>query len=452
MTSGPWKFLASLKLGLGLLILIIILSIIGTLIPQGQAPEFYRQHLRDFSGLIRALDFDHLYRSPLFLSLIFLFLLNLLFCSWLRLPAKFRRLRIRDESLLASGQPPAERRDRARLERWLSEDLLQLAVAFKKKGYRVRTTGNEDEKIFLARKSRPGLFGPELVHLGLMIIIAGGLISALFSQRISVALTEGQTEKIPGQTFSLRLDRFTTEYYPDGSVKDWKSLVSVLENGQVKLQKTIEVNHPLKYRRLGFFQMSYGQDWDRTELGLEISLPGVGTRIVNLKAGETREAGDNLMVKAPSFIPDFAVDEAGRAFSRSPEPANPAAMVEIMAGGNQVFVGWVFSRHPEISRYQRSTLPGMKVNLKSFSAPPFSVLEAAYDPGANLVWSGSLLLVLGLLISFYLPYREVRICQRTGQPPLYLVYTRKNPAAFRREVDQWLGLTGQKGSKDETDE
>ncbi len=452
MTSGPWKFLASLKLGLTLLILIIILSIIGTLIPQGQAPEFYRQHLPGFSGLILALDFDHLYRSPLFLSLIFLFLLNLLFCSWLQLPAKFRRLRIRDESHPAAGQQPAERQDRARLERWLGENILQLAAVFKKKGYRVWTTGNENEKIFLARKGRPGLFGPELVHLGLIIIIAGGLISAIFGQRISVALTEGQTERIPGQTFSLRLDRFTTEYYPDGSVKDWKSLVSVLENGQVRLQKTIEVNQPLKYGRLSFFQMSYGQDWDSTELELEISPPGVGTRTLNLKTGETGEAGDNLRVKVLSFIPDFAVDEAGRAFSRSPEPANPAAMVEIMAGGNQAFAGWVFSRHPEISHYQRSTLPGLKISLKSFSAPPFSVLEAAYDPGANLVWTGSLLLVLGLLISFYLPYREVRICQRTGQPPLYLVYTRKNPVDFRREINQLLGLTGQKESKDKADE
>jgi len=215
MTSRPWRFLASLKLGITLLILMIILAIIGTLIPQGQTPEFYRQHLPGFSGLLLFLDFDHLYRSPLFLSLVFLFLLNLLFCSLQQLPAKFERLRIRDGRLPVSGQKPEGKRVRDLLEKWLGEDLYQLVTIFQNKGYQVRTVSQEGERIFLARKGWPGLFGPELVHLGLIIIIAGGLISAIFSQRISIALTEGQTEKIPGQTFSLRLDSFSTEYYPD---------------------------------------------------------------------------------------------------------------------------------------------------------------------------------------------------------------------------------------------
>jgi len=444
--------MASLKLGIALLILIIILAIIGTLIPQEQGPEFYREHLPGSYGLIRFLDLDHLYRSPLFLSLVFLFLLNLLSCSLQQLPARFRRLRIRDEKILASGRQPSDKRDRSQLERWLERDPLRLVALFREKGYRVQTDSEENEKLFLARKGRPGLFGPELVHLGLIIIIVGGLISAIFSQRVSLALTEGQVEKIPGQTFSLRLDRFTTEYYADGSVKDWKSLVSVLENGQLRLQKTIEVNHPLKYGHLHFFQMGYGQDWDRAEVELEISGPGVQIRTVNLRVGEAEEPGTGIRVEVLNFLPDFGVKAGGQPFSRSTEPLNPAALVEISEGGRQVFLGWVFPPPQVASHYQRSSRPELKVSLKSFRAPAFSVLEASSDPGANLVWSGSVLLILGLLASFYLPYREVRIYQRTGHPPLYLVYARKNREDFQKEVDGLLILTGRRESKDGKDE
>ncbi|NPV82673.1 MAG: hypothetical protein HPY46_03680 [Candidatus Aminicenantes bacterium] len=452
MTPGAWKFLASVRLAIALLIIIIILAIIGTLIPQEQEADFYRQHLPRSSALILFLNLDHLYRSPLFLSLVFLFLLNLLFCALQQLPARFRRLRIQEEPITGTGSEVPEPRDRSRLERWLGDDLPRLETIFRKRRYRVRLVTTEQKKVFLARKGLLGLFGPELVHLGLIVIIAGGLISAIFSQRISIALVEGQTEKIPGQNFLLRLDRFTTEYYPDGSVRDWKSLVSVLENGQVRLRKTIEVNHPLKYGRLSFFQMSYGQDWDQTSLELEIGWPEGGLQTIRIKTGESINLENGARLKALSFIPDFQVDSRGQAYSRSPEAINPAALVEMVEGDRQVFLGWVFFGHPDHNRYQRQTLPGLKINLKSFSAPTFSVLEASSDPGANLVWVGSGLLLLGLLASFYLPYREVRLGQRAGTHPVLLTYARKNREGFRQEVSNLLGLAGKKELKDKTDE
>ncbi|MCX8159349.1 MAG: cytochrome c biogenesis protein ResB [Candidatus Saccharicenans sp.] len=450
--KGAWKFLTSVRLAIALLILIIVLATVGTFIPQEREAEFYQKNLPGISGLVLPLGLDHLYRSPLFLSLVFLFLLNLIFCSLQQIPAKFRRLKTDQEAILSASSIILEPQERSHLERWLETDLIQLTSIFRKRHYRVRVSATADGKTFLARKGWPGLFGPELVHLGLIIIIAGGLISAIFSQRISLALVEGQTEKIPGRDFSLRLDRFTTEYYPDGSVRDWKSLVSVLENDQVRLQKTIEVNHPLKYAGMSFFQMSYGHDWDRTLLELEIVWSQSRRRTVTLKVGETIHLEDGARLRALSFIPDFQVDDSGQAYSRSAEAANPAALVEMAEGDKQVFLGWVFHGHPELSRYQRRTGPELKVDLKNFSAPSFSVLEASSDPGTDLVWAGSGLLVLGLLASFYLPYREVRLKQRVGSPPVLLTYARKNRDAFHREVKTLLSLANKKDLKDKGDE
>ncbi len=258
------KFLSSIKLTIALLILIIILSVIGTLIPQGETPGFYRHYSPGWSGIILGLQFDHLYRSPLFLSLAFLFLLNILFCSSQKLPAKFRQARGQIEFNQVEGQSGSDKKFVTGFSDWLGFEPDSLAAGLKQKHYRVKIEEASGQKTLLAQKGRLGLFGPEIVHLALVIIIIGGLISALFSQRISLALSEGQTAELPGKNFSVRLDRFTTDYYPDGSVKGWQSLVSIIEQGRVKKQKTVEVNRPLKYGGLNFFQMSYGFDWDST--------------------------------------------------------------------------------------------------------------------------------------------------------------------------------------------
>ncbi|MBC7349811.1 MAG: cytochrome c biogenesis protein ResB [Candidatus Aminicenantes bacterium] len=442
--ARAWRFLSSLQLAIVLLILIIILSIIGTLIPQEQAPDFYRQYLPRLAGLVSFLQFDHLYRSPLFLSLVFLFLLNLFFCSVKQLPARFKRLKARADEKWDYGASQLDKKASLKLGEWLENNPLQLVSLFRQHGYRVRLEQQAEQKSLLARKGLLGLFGPELVHLGLIIIIAGGLASAIFSQRLTLALVEGQSEQVAGHSFSLRLDRFTTEFYPDGSVKDWKSLVAVIKNGQVCRQQVIEVNHPLKYDRWHIFQVSYGQDWDRALVELEVNLGSSPARTIQVETGESAPIQNGLQLRLISFLPDFQLDASGQAFSRSPQPANPAALLEITEGGRAVFSGWVFYRYPELKHYRRQSRNDLDVRLKNFEAPPFSVLEVSSDPGTGLVWLGSALLVLGLLAAFYFPYREVRLVHRAGQPPTFLVYARKNQEAFWQEIKNLLGLKNKK--------
>ncbi|MGB9907417.1 MAG: cytochrome c biogenesis protein ResB [Candidatus Saccharicenans sp.] len=442
--ARTWKFLSSLQLAIILLMLIILLSIVGTLIPQGQSPDFYRQYMPGLAGLVRFLQFDHLFRSPLFLSLVFLFLLNLFFCSVQQLPARVKRLKVRSDETLVYRTGSLDKKEDLKLVEWLENNPLQLASLFRQRGFRVHLAQQGERKSFLARKGLPGLFGPELVHLGLIIIIAGGLVSAIFSQRLTLALMEGQSEQVPGRSFSLRLDRFSTEYYPDGSVKDWKSLVSVLENGQVRRQQVIEVNHPLKYERWHVFQVSYGQDWDQALLELEASLASGPARTLQVQTGGGTDLGDGLRLQVLSFLPDFQLDASGQAFSRSPQPNNPAALLEITEGGRAIFSGWVFYRYPNLKHYQRSNRNDLDVRLKNFEAPPFSVLEVSSDPGTGLVWLGSALLLLGLLAAFYFPYREVRLLHQAGQQPAFLVYARKNREDFRQEIKDLLGLKHKK--------
>ena len=433
------KFLSSIKLTISLLILIIVLSVIGTLIPQGETPGFYRHYSPGWSGIILGLQFDHLYRSPLFLSLAFLFLLNILFCSSQKLPAKFRQVRGQNEFNQVEGQSGSDKKFVTGFSDWLGFEPDSLAAGLKQKRYRVKIEEASGQKTLLAQKGRLGLFGPEIVHLALVIIIIGGLISALFSQRISLALSEGQTAELPGKNFSVRLDRFTTDYYPDGSVKGWQSLVSIIEQGRVKKQKTVEVNRPLKYGGLNFFQMSYGFDWDQTQVELEIKGTDLAASNLRLRAGEKVQIGPGLTLSLITFIPDFELDEEGQPASRSAEANNPAALVQVTREGQSVYRGWLFYYQPDLNRIQSQPDFNLEINLKKFEAPVFSGLEAAGDPGMNFVWSGSILLFLGLLACFYAGYRQLAIRVQPAGKPVLVARCRHNQAAFYQELEELLG-------------
>jgi len=206
----------------------------------------------------------------------------------------------------------------------------------------------------------------------------------------------------------------------------------------VKKQKIIEVNHPLKYDGFNFFQMSYGFDWDRTKVGLEIISGNSAVRQLTLKVGEKVQLDSSLTLSLLNFIPDFTLDPGGRPTSRSAEANNPAALVLVTREGTPVYQGWLFYYHPESNQIQQQSGLELAISLKKFEAPLFSGLEAASDPGLNLVWLGCALLFLGLLACFYLNYRQMVIGLRPGEKPVFSAHSRHNQTTFYQELERLL--------------
>ena len=129
----------------------------------------------------------------------------------------------------------------------------------------------------------------------------------------------------------LRLDKFLIEYYPNGSIKDWKSTLTIIENQKEKITKTIEVNHPLSYQGFRFYQSSYGWDWKNLQLQSEIkkrSNPQY-SHPLTLVPGQPQNAPDNLTLVVTHFVPDFIITQSGQITTRSLEPHNPAAFIPV---------------------------------------------------------------------------------------------------------------------------
>jgi len=409
------KFLrtfTSLKLAVALLILIIIGSILGTLIPQGRSGEDYRSRYGRLAPALTALQLDRVYSSGWYLTLLALFGLNTVVCTTSRLPNKLKRARAprvlsEPETLLAlrrhgrirSGSGPAQTR-RA------------VEGVLRSHRYRIRSRTEGARSHLYARRNLIGLFGSDIVHLGLMVILLGGIFSGLGGSRVQLNMIEGEVRTIPGAGFDLRLERFTTEYYPDGSVRDWKSDLTVLEDGRAVLSRTIEVNHPLSYRGVVLYQSSYGRDWRRGEIELEIADAGESPFRKKIRMGiqeKARIPERDLTVSILGFSPDFVVDDKGRAATRSLEPRNPAALVELRRGESTLFSGWVFARFPEFAERSAGKKSPWSVNLTAADAGFSSGIQAARDPGVPFIWGGCALVMLGLAAAFYAPLREIRV-------------------------------------------
>ncbi len=414
-----WSFFASVKLAITLLIILAFAAVVGTLIPQGQAPAFYAARYGSLAGVLAGLQLTGLYHSGWYLALLFFLALNTVVCTLSRLPGKWRRAF--GPSVESEPAALAALRVRSRFGKNapVEEVRKSFAAALVSHHYRVQSRAGEKRSHILAQKRRLGWLGSDIVHLGLLVVICGGIVSGLAGFRTHLELAEGQTAGVPRSSFEVRLDRFETEYYPQGMVKAWKSTVTVVEGGAAVLTRTIQVNRPLTYKGFTLYQTGYGLSWDRPTLEIAVRKkndPGF-VRTVRLGVGEKAavDDADVTQISVTRFVPDFVIGDGSQVETRSEEPNNPSALVEGWRGPEKIFSGWIFANYPDFETMHSGTTTDLSFVLKSFHGSEFSVLEAARDPGADLIWTGCFLVTAGIFLAFYWPPREIRIVLDEGR-------------------------------------
>ncbi|MGB9005772.1 MAG: cytochrome c biogenesis protein ResB [Candidatus Aminicenantales bacterium] len=408
--------MSSVKLAITLIIIIVVISILGTLIPQDRQAAEYTSRYGGLAPLLIRLQLTNLYRSIWYIALLSFFSLNIIVCTLTRLTPKLRksirpRLEAEAKALLA-----VKDNDRFKKNSGLEEMAERARQTLARRGYKVRDKAEPGRVTLLGRKKTLGWFGSDIVHLGLLVILAGAIISSLTGFRTFLKLEKGKPQPVPRAGFEVRLDKFDTEYYPDGqNVKDWKSRLTVIEGGREVRTEVIEVNRPLAHRGFRIYQNSYVQETKSPLLIFEVleSAPRERAQRVVLRPGQSAAVGKTgLTLSLLRFEPDFVRDQGGLVSSRSEELNNPAAQVALSRAGETLLSGWVFARYPEFSMTHgaqtsngtiafRDILPGISSDA--------SIIEAAQDKGVPFIWVGCGLLMAGLFLAFYWPTREVRL-------------------------------------------
>ncbi|MFH7325804.1 cytochrome c biogenesis protein ResB [Desulfurivibrio sp. C05AmB] len=404
-TDAPiWHLFASVKLALVLIGLLAATSIIGTIIPQGQPPEYYQDAYGPGPArLLQALDLTAMYGSWWFLLLLLVFAVNLVVCSLERLPrawrlvtrdhlatepARLEKMPLKAELAVAAATPAAAAEKVANL----------LAAA----GWPSAGREREGGVLLFAQKGAWSRLGAYLVHLSILVIFAGALVGAVFGYKGGIMFPEGVTisrvfehgsaREIP-LGFQLRLDNFAISYYPNGMAREYRSDVTILDPALVAPRQTaIRVNHPLKHRGLTFYQASYEP---RPEFLVRIRNQANG-RETSLLAG----AGQPFAWPEEEVSFQLATsrsDRQGRVEEFQVSFSAPGAEPNVFP----------------LRDLETATLSWPGGDYLFYVRQRYATgLQVARDPGVWVVYAGFALMLLGLYVTFLVTHRRVWACLR----------------------------------------
>ncbi len=268
--NDVWKTLSSVRLALLIISLLAITSIVGTILPQGEPFSFYIEKFGANNAIIfDILAFDDMYYSYWFKALLIVLCLNLIVCTYTRLPATLKIIKKDNSNLdtekFKSGQDCfvfETTCDRITAIDSVNKALEKLHIKAKLKD------SGKDYLFFYARGAWTRL-GAYIVHLSILIIVLGAIIGNIYGFKASVMVPEGSSvdfvfsrdddsQRIPLQ-FDVFCNDFNIEYYKDETPKEYKSDLTILEKGKEVVKKSITVNDPLTHKGITFYQSSYQQ-------------------------------------------------------------------------------------------------------------------------------------------------------------------------------------------------
>jgi cytochrome c biogenesis protein len=443
-----WDLFISVRLTIVLLILLSAVCVIGTLIPQNESPMHYMQlYSASTYKLFAAAGFFDLFHTWWFITIMIVFTLNLVTCSLNRLPRVWRLIfhgaTILDEKLL-QGLSLVKKFNLKKFTAQHEEQMAHTIGGYLKKPALVKKPG---EWNFFAESGHYTRLGFYLTHVGLVTIILGAMGGNLGFQGY-MQITEGQTSnviqlkktnEIKNLDFAIRCDKFDVTYYAGSPrPKDYKSVLTVIDNNKEVLQKTIEVNDPLIYRGIFFYQSSYGAAPDGTGKALIrlVQKDGGKQHDLNVTVGSTTPVpGTPYVVRANEFLPDFTMGNDGKPLSRSEQLNNPAINLTILKDGKENFSTWVFAKFPD---FHGTGERPFDMQLVNFQPKYYTGLQATQDPGVWVVWLGCALLVVGTYVAFFTSHRRIwlRVEEKDGEFKAVLGgSTNKNHVAFAKEFE-----------------
>ena len=432
-----WDFFCSLKLTMFLLISLAVLSIIGTVIPQGVPPEEYLALISPTKHkLYNALGFFDMYHSWWFILLLYLLTVNLIACSIKRLPHIWKIVTV-PVSILSDGLEKSLA-NLATIKSSSEPALLKEQVAaFLSAEFAAPVVTESDGAWHLYAQKTPWCrLSVYFVHLSIIIIFVGAMIGSLFGYKSSVNIPEGgsisrimlNSGKELDLGFSLRLEQFSVAKYANGAPKEFKSILTVLENGKPVQDYTnarVIVNDPLTYKGITFYQSSYGNagNYFFTVSDLNgknaVSLTVAGKSSVNLPDGSSLH-----VLEATKDVSQF-----------SPGLTGAAAQVELQSADGKTESFVVYANHPELNvQHAQQHGAGPVIHYKGAEELMYTGLQVAKDPGVEIVWLGCFLMVIGIYTAFFLSHRRIWVRIQNGSVTVG-GNASKNPGAFQQTFE-----------------
>jgi cytochrome c biogenesis protein len=395
MKQKIFRLVADLRFSIFILLLISFFSIAGTVIEQDQSIENYKLNYPLTNPVFGFLTWDyilrfgldHVYKTWWFYTLIFLFGLSLISCTFLQ---QFPSLKIarRCQFFRTTGQFY-----RLKISTIINSfSFNKILSKIKEEKYSIF----QQKNIVYCYKGLIGRIAPIIVHFSMILVLMGTIIGSLFGFKaqeivpktenfhIQNVLNNGQFTIIPNT--SARINDFWITYTKNRTISQFYSDISILNNqGNEVDRKTISVNYPLVYKGIYYYQT----DWNL-----------IGLRFQNLT---------NEVIEYP--------------------------LVNLLSNQNKIWLTWIANNNSlnegivaiidnlqgycSIYNETGKFIGNIELNESKILSRPIVLseiisstgLQIKTDPGIPIIYIGFFFLMLSTLIS-YITYSQIWIIQK----------------------------------------
>jgi cytochrome c biogenesis protein len=398
MRQKIFRLVADLRFSIFILLLISFFSILGTIIEQDQSLEIYKTNypltnpVFGFLTWDRIIKFglDHVYKTWWFFTLIFLFGLSLISCTFLQQLPSLKIAR-RCQFFRTTGQFY-----RLKIFTTLNNfSFNKILSRIKKNQYSIF----QQKNIIYCYKGLIGRIAPILVHFSMILVLLGTIVGSLFgfkaqelvpkteSFHIQNILNNGQLTVIPKT--SARINDFWITYTKNRTVSQFYSDISILDyEGNETNRKTISVNYPLIHKSIYYYQT----DWNL-----------IGLRFQN---------DQNEIIEYPLINLLNNQNKVWLTWISSNKSLNEGiiAIVDNLEGYCSIYdETGKFLGNIELNETVTFKSPLTLVEIISSTG-----LQIKTDPGIPIIYSGFFFLMLSTLIS-YITYSQIWIIQKNNK-------------------------------------
>lgn len=464
-----WNFFSSVKVGVSLIIITLVVASIGTIFPQefyvsagtdAERALYYETNYGSIGTLYYNLGLADLYSTWWFQVLVGMLGISIIVASIDRgfpLHKSLTKQRVkRHESFM--------RRQRVIAEGTITEGdstktLAQVEEKLKKLNYKVRRDGSA----LLAEKGRFARYGPYINHLGLIIFLVGVMLHQLPGMYVddSMWIREGETRAIPGMDgYFLKSEKFIFETHDNEPTtaqiqqgvnavaknyqtdvilykKSEDALPGQTDNLEVVKEYSIRVNHPLQHEGFAVYQMDFRLN-ELKEMTFALTnketSESLGEITIDLRNPKKEYIiNETTKVELKKYFPDFSgFNDKGEPQTLSPNPNNPAFIFNMITpdhpDGEISFVAIQQTVEPTGDNEYKMAFTGVDtVNM--------SGLTIRKDNTIPLLVVGAFIFLLGVTIGSYWNHRRIWVEQLEGGRIRLAAHTNKNWFGIKKELD-----------------
>ena len=460
-----WKFFVSVRLTVVLLLSLAATSIIGTLVPQNASSEAYFHKYGAFLyRLFDILNIFDMYHSWWFQLMLVLLTCNIIACSIDRLASTWKLVFPKKISFkLSRFENLKEKEDFT--DTRLPEDLENRYSAIVTKAFGSPTIEKTDQGFTLfAEKWRWTRLGVYIVHASILFLIVGAMIGSMFGFEGYVNIPEGErvdhvqlrsSGQIEHLGFEIACNDFTLTTYQNGAPKEYRSSLTIWENGETILTKEIIVNDPLHYKGISLFQSSYGEMQREPEKAESFSAEDIHLSFFMTASGMVYKR--KAEIGKPLEIPEGMGKFVAMAFKESALFGGQnigAALIGILTPANgeprEITLPIHFPNFDKMRKgdvvisvvHQDAKQP---VKEKPENIRYYTGLQVVKDPGVWVVYSGFIVMITGIIITFFMSHQ--RLCvdvRKKGNKSriMVAVTANKNKLGMAKKTERIAQLLG----------